>query len=125
MPFIALKPVMTDVKSSVSTATGPVEELRTTSLEDFRRLSKDPKEAILKIRDKIDLLGEESFTKRSQGIAAWNQSSVYRLYMEMMGEALQGKTLEEVMTSRQAGKRPCLTKEEIDALIRLGVALRA
>ncbi|MDP2690582.1 MAG: hypothetical protein Q8P48_10800, partial [Deltaproteobacteria bacterium] len=124
-PKPMMKPVMNDVTSSASTATGPVEELRTTSVEDFRRLSKDPKEATLKIKDKIDLLGEESFTKRSQGIAAWNASGVFRLYLEMMGEALEGKPMTEVIASRQAEKRPCLTKEEIDAIVQLGTVLRA
>ena len=54
--------------------TGPVEELRAITLVDFRRLSRDPSEAAMKIKDKIDLLTGESFEKRSAGIAAWTAS---------------------------------------------------
>lgn len=119
------KPVMSDVKGPRPAATGPVEELRTTTIEDFRRLSKDPSAAAGKIKDKVDLLAEDSYAKKMQGIAAWNESGVYRLYMEMMGEALEGKPMDEVISSRQAEKKPVLSKEEMNAIVQLGISLRA
>lgn len=120
---VAQRPRMEDVKP-VAQLTGPVEELRAITVTDFRRLSKDPKEACLKVKDKIDLLGEQSFTKRSQGIAAWNASEVWRTYLDMMGEALGGKPMNEVIAGRQQAKKPALTIEEIRALADLSRQLR-
>lgn len=122
---VTMKPVMKDVQSVTPLATGPVQALRTTSLVDFRRLSKIPKEATLKLKDKIDLLGEDSFRERSAGIVAWGESGVFKLYLAMMGEALEGKSMDEVISNRLAEKKDVLTKEEIQAIVQLGISLRA
>jgi len=119
----AMRPKVQDVKFTPK-LTGPFEEIQKTTLEDFRRLSKDPNEAVLKIKDKIDLQAEESFDKKMKAVAAWNTSEVYKIYLEMMKEALEGKPMERVITEREAAKKPALRQEEINALIQLGTKLR-
>lgn len=117
------RPKMEDVKFQPK-LTGPVEELRGMTVEDFRRLSKDPKEAALKIKDKIDLLGEDSFDLRMQGVAAWGRSGVQSCYLEMMRESLEGTPMEQVIEARKTAGKQYLTKEEIAALVELGGRLR-
>ncbi len=122
-PGVVVRPKMEDVKF-VSKLTGPVEELRATTLVDFRRLSKDPKEAILKVRDKIDLLAEQSYSKRTEGIKAWMDSEVNRTYLEMMREALDGAPMPQVIAGRQTSKKPYLNPEELQAVAELSRNLR-
>ena len=104
---------------------GPVEELRATTLTDFRRLSKDPKEAALKIRDKVDLIGQESYTQRIAAVTAWQESEVYRLYLEVLRESLGGgKPPKEVIAGRNAAGKPTLTDAEFAAIMELSRTLR-
>lgn len=117
------KPLMQDVKP-VPRLTGPVEELRAITIVDFRRLSKDPGEAVVKIKDKIDTLAEQSYTRRNEGIAAWTASEVVRTYLELMGEGLNGLPLKDAVAARQAAKKPYLTPEEFQAVAGLMRQLR-
>lgn len=118
-----IKPRVEDIKGAPR-LTGPVEELRAITIVDFRRLSKDPKEACLKIKDKIDLLADQSYTRRSQGIAAWTASEVVRTYLEQMREGLNGLPLKDAIAARQAGKKPYITPEEFQAVAELSRQLR-
>ncbi|MFH1047863.1 MAG: hypothetical protein V1738_06180 [Patescibacteria group bacterium] len=121
----ANKPVVSDVKSPAAKLLGPVEELRSLTLKDFRRLSKDPKEATLKIRDKIDLLGDEqSFEVKTAGIVAWRDSAINKLYLEILRRSLEGKPLNEVMTTMESAGEDTLTKVEFDAIMKLNRDIR-
>lgn len=115
--------VVSDVKFTPK-LTGPVEELRSLNLKDYRRLSKDPTEATLKIKDKIDLLEEQSFELKSQGIKAWQDSEPNRLYLDMLRKSLEGKPVTEVISDWEAKGQPVLTKAEFDSLMALNRQLR-
>ncbi|HTK60230.1 MAG TPA: hypothetical protein VL283_03435, partial [Candidatus Baltobacteraceae bacterium] len=119
----APKPRMDDVKP-IARLTGPVEELRAITIVDFRRLSKDPVEASAKIKDKIDVLAEQSYTRRNEGIAAWGASEVVRTYLELMGEGLNGIPLKDAVAARLAARKPYLTPEEFQAVAALSRQLR-
>lgn len=126
-PMPQTRPMMMDVRPVAAPSarlTGPVEELRATTLVDFRRLSKDPKEACLKIKDKVDLLAEQSFTKRTDAVRAWMESEVYRVYIDQMREALEGKSMTDIVAARQAAKSPYLGPEELGAVADLSRNLR-
>jgi len=117
------KVVMADVKF-VRKLTGPVDELRSMTVKDFRRLSRDPHEATLKLRDKIDLLEEQSFEIKTAGIKAWQDSEVNRLYLTMLRKSLEGKPIMEVIAEREAKDEPALSKAEFDAVMELNRKLR-
>jgi hypothetical protein len=104
---------------------GPVEELRDMKLDNFRRLSKDPQERALKIKDKIDLLGEESFDKMMKGIAAWQESPTHKLYLNIIQEAFQtAKNVQTIIQQRESQGRPTLNWEEFQAIIGLNEKLK-
>lgn len=104
---------------------GPVEEIKSTSLEDFRRLGSTADEAIKKIKEKVDLLEEESFTRKAEGIQAWRQSEIYQLYLDIGNESMnKGESIEEVIRSRTTEGRSCLTSEEFRAVGELNKRLR-
>lgn len=119
----AAAPVMTDIRSAPRLV-GPVDELRVLNLEDFRRLSKDPREATLKIKDKIDLLSEQDYEHRTQGIKAFVESAVNRLYLDVLRTSLEGTPVLDVIAAMEARGAKTLNKAEFDALMELNRTLR-
>ena len=117
------KPVVSDVKYSPK-LTGPVEELRSITLKDFRHLSREPREATLKLKDKIDLLEEQSFEVKTQGIRAWQDSEVNKLYLDILRKSLEGKPVNDVIAEREAKAEPTLSKAEFDSIMDLNRKLR-
>jgi hypothetical protein len=121
----AMQPTATvsDVKFTPQ-LTGPVEELRALTLKDFRRLSKDPSEATLKVKDKIDLLEDQGFELKTQGIKAWQDSETSRLYLDMLRKSLEGKPVTDVIAELEGKGESVLTKAEFDAVMALNRQLR-
>jgi hypothetical protein len=118
------KPRIEDVKP-VRRVAGPIEELRTLSLTAFRRLSKDPKEATLKIRDRIDLQKEESFEQYQNAIRAWRASEPNQTYLALTREALaSGKPVTDIMQAQAQASTPTLSPEEFHAILQLNSQLR-
>jgi hypothetical protein len=110
--------------SSAPRLVGPVEELHDLRLADFRRLSRDPHEACLKIRDKVDLLAERSFAEKDRGVKAWQESEINRLYLDLLRASLDGKPVPEVISAREFDGVPTLSKPEFDAIMELNRKLR-
>lgn len=118
------KPVMHDVHNESPMLDG-VSELGSYTLEDFHRLSKDPQQAAQKIEQKIDILGQWMYVKRAQGIDAWKDSSLMRLYREHLQQSLMGDmTIAEVIERRTQSGQMTLTLGEIEALTDLSGRLR-
>jgi hypothetical protein len=104
---------------------GPVEEIKTLKLVDFRRLSPDPKKAAAKILEKIDLLDRQSLTEKVKGVKAWKETEIYRLYLDLGTQAMEEKKqIAEVVAERQAKNLPTLTEAEMDAVIELNQKMR-
>lgn len=104
---------------------GPIDELRTLTLVDFRRLSRDARIAADKIHAKVELLGEESFEKKVKGILAWRASEVNQLYNALLNESLtSNKQMKEVIASRASRKEVTLTMDEFHAIMNLNRQLR-
>jgi hypothetical protein len=123
MPSSEHRPLVADV-AMVPRLVGPIEELRSISVVDFRRLSRDPKEAALKIKDKIDLLEEQSFSAKTQAAKAWQDSETNRLYLDILRASLDGKPVPEVISALEDARKPFLTKQEFEAIMELNRKLR-
>lgn len=104
---------------------GPVEELRTLSLLDFRRLSSDSKQAATKVKDKVDLLEEQGYEKKIEGIKAWRESPLNKLYMTLTTDAvLKGVPITQLLEERGRAKEETLTDEELKMMMELNAELR-
>lgn len=113
------RPKMDDVKFTARLY-GPVDELYSLSLADFRRLSKDAKQAAEKIRQKIELLEEESIEKKDVGLRALKNSPLYKIYAEIMNKAIiEGKSFEQIISQRQD-----MTAPEFKAIMDLNKSLK-
>lgn len=117
------RPSMSDVAYTPKLV-GPVEELRALTLVDFRRLSKDPKEATLKLKDKVDLLASQSFENKAKATKAWQESEPNRIYLELLKRSLEGRPVVELIAEKQAKNEPVLTKPEFDAVMAFNRQLR-
>jgi len=112
---------ITQVKKLV----GPVDELANMDLISWRRLSEDPQEAALKIKDKIELLEGESYTKRLEGVKAWQSSPINQMYVEMTHEVLiTGKSIDQIIVAKTKAKQPRLTLEEVRVIMHLNNQFR-
>ncbi|MFC1663246.1 hypothetical protein ACFL04_03750 [Patescibacteria group bacterium] len=114
-----------DIKLPKSRLVGAVEELRQLDLTEFRRMDANPVNATEKIKNKIDNMGEESITKRSQGIKAWKQSATNQLYLTMGQISMsEGRTISEVMQIQKAANQLYLSEDEFRAIADLNKDLR-
>jgi hypothetical protein len=120
----ANKPNLDDVKFE-KRLMGPIEELENMTLIEFRRIAADPQTAVNKVKEKIDLLGQETFEKKMQGISAWHRSEVNRFY-RLLGQAsmAEGKSIENIIKERLLSGKPTLSIDELQAIIELNRTLR-
>lgn len=127
VPVLIQRPKVQDVVAPPpSPLVGPLQELSSLTLTDFRRLSKNSREASLKIRDKVKLLSEQSLAEGFSGVKAWQQSEPSRLYQEILTESLAGKKhIPAVLTDRTASGKPTLTPDEFSAILELNALLRS
>ena len=110
------KKTMVDVVA-VKKLLAPEDELRQMTLEQFRRLGRTPEARANKILDIIEVLGEESFTRKSAGMANWRQSPLFNLYRSIGQQALaKGRPIAEIIIGQEGGT---LTMEEYRALINM------
>lgn len=124
MPEFDTRPKIVDIKTPTRLM-GPVEEIRSLNLVDFRRMGGNPRQAIEKIKEKVDLMEEESYTKKSEAIQAWKKSEIYQIYLDIGNEGMnKGKSVQEIITSRKMDGRSYLTEEEFEAIGDLNKQLR-
>lgn len=104
--------------------TGPIDELRYMDLVNFRRLSTDPSEAFKRIAQKLRVLEEIDYSKMLEGIKAWRQSPVNKLYLKIFFRASNEIiSLDQVIENLKLAGEDYLTKEEIEALIKFNKGL--
>ena len=118
------KPSLDDVKFFKQTS-GPIDELENMTIIEFRRIAADPKVIIRKIKEKIDLLEEQGFSKKMEGISAWHKSEVNRFY-RLLGQTSmsEGKPIEEIIRTRLFAGKPTLSLDEFEAVMELNRQLR-
>lgn len=104
---------------------GPIDELANMTLIDFRRLAADPQGAVAKVKEKIELLGQDGFSQRMAGINAWHDNEVNKFY-RLLGQASmsEGRPIEEIIKERLLAGKPTLSIDELEAIIELNKALR-
>lgn len=101
---------------------GPVEELRTIALADFRRLGKDTAARLPVLLQKFSLLKKDSYLLFIEGRDAWVTSPLYRTYEGIIRTALQqGKPVTQVISEQES--QDSLTFEEFQALAQVGKSI--
>lgn len=109
-----IKPTMFDVRKD-PISMGPVDEIRSFSLVDFRRLSTDPTEAAGRLKQKLLNLREESIVLYFEGWQAWKDSPLYHDYMNVVAEAIAKR----MPLAKVTAERSKIQLSEISALVRM------
>lgn len=108
---------MEDIKRAPR-AMDPIDELRFMDIVTFNRMSDNPRTTVIKIRNKIDLLTEQSYAKRSEGIRAWRESPVNRIYKAILEDSIRsGRPIDAIIKERQKNKKDVLTPEQFEAIM--------
>ncbi|MBI4098480.1 MAG: hypothetical protein HY437_00410 [Candidatus Magasanikbacteria bacterium] len=103
---------------------GPLEELRTLDVTDFRRLATKAGAAVDKIKQKLELLRDDGVDRYAAGIKAWRGSPLYFLYVDMVQEGLvEGRALEDIAAS-DTNDPERLSGEELQSIVELNKSLR-
>lgn len=111
------RPVMADVTVPRPKPMGPIDEIAGLTIQEFRALSPNPREAAEKILERIDLLTEESYPLRAESVKAWRRSPLFRLYVELGQESLsRERSMEEVVNARQTTDGATLTLQEFSVI---------
>ncbi|QQS60147.1 hypothetical protein IPN41_03420 [Candidatus Falkowbacteria bacterium] len=115
---------MDDVRYTAK-ALSPVEELRSFTLLNFRRLDPDALKAVEKIKSKIELLGNENYAKKIEAVVAWNESPLNRLYVAVCRRSLNENLPLGAVLDRELKKdKDFLKPEELSAIISLNKSLK-
>jgi len=115
---------MDDVRFTAK-ALSPVEELRSFTLLNFRRLDPDSLKAVEKIKSKMELLGNEDYSKKIEAIVAWNESPLNRLYLAVCRRSLDENLPLGAVLDRELKKDTNFLKpEELSAIISLNKSLK-
>lgn len=119
-----MKDVYYDEESSMPLM-GSIQELKSFDLIGFRRLGDSAEHRVQKILEKINLLEQESYTKKAQGISAWRNSGVYQLYLRLGAESMsEGKQVENYIKEKQDNNEETLSIAEFSAISDLNKQLR-
>jgi hypothetical protein len=122
---IVKKPLVDDVRLQPSMLMGPIDELRAMDLLEFRRLSVDPVQATSRIKDKIELLAEQSVTKQAEGIQAFKESPLNKIYLDLGNQSIAtGQPVVDLISSLLQRGTPTLTVEEFNAIADLNKQIR-
>ena len=116
MPAAELRPTVTDVRTT-RRVMGPIDELKTMTIEDFRRLGNNVPMMAAKVVEKIELLADESLLKRNEGLMAWKSSPLHQLYLVVGAESLEkSMDVAHVIEEHIKKNHQVFTKEEFDAI---------
>ncbi|MFH1098631.1 MAG: hypothetical protein V1723_01780 [Candidatus Uhrbacteria bacterium] len=119
------RPRIEDIRAVPSRLVGPIEELGRLAIADFRKIAAMPAEAAVRIANKLELLGRDSYTKRAEGIRALRGSSLMRRYADTLNAALvSGKNVDEEVRARSLSDPEALTTDEFQAIAGLNARLR-
>lgn len=118
------RPRLDDIKYAGPRLTGPIQELKSLTLAEFRRIAKDPELAAQKIIQRIEILGQESFEKRVEGIKAWQGCPLQRDYFKLVAESFRtGNPVAQVAETQRLAGQDVPTPAEIAAIISLNSKL--
>ncbi len=103
----------------------PVSELKYIDLFTFRRLGDNPQKRIEKIKEKISNLEKKFFYRKVQGVQAWRQSPVNRIYLNMGNESIvYSKSIDDIIKGRKKENKDYLEKDEFESIMDLNNDLK-
>ena len=95
----------------------PIDELKYMTLKNFRNLNADPMAATEIVKNKLEALAKDDFSWRLEGISAWKQCPVNKMYVDIYHTAMsEGKQIGQVIEAKQKASPEALTSSEFEAI---------
>jgi hypothetical protein len=96
------------------------DELRQMDIEAYRRLSRNPEQAALRVLDKLESLKREGFERWTEGVEAWRSSVLQQQYLRLITESFaSGKPVSELVEEKRKTDPNLPTAEELGSIIAL------
>lgn len=115
---------MEDVKQ-IPKVMSPIDELKYMDLTVFRRLGETPGDIVKEIREKLNLLESESYAQRLEGIKAWRNSPVNKMYLDIGQQSIgDNKAIDDIIKEKKTKSGESLTSQEFEAIMDLNRSLR-
>jgi len=115
-PAAPLQKKSSDIRPGMKLV-GPIDELRTMSMVDFRRLSPDVSVRIQKIRSRIEVIAQDGPHEKIRAIQAFEQSDPVRLYRDVLKRSLiQQRSSDDLRADDKKAGKDYLEEDEILAL---------
>jgi len=122
--FESSKPKTESVKF-IHRLVGPIEEIKNFTLNEFRKLGNTPEEAAHVIEEKINILEKDSLIKKVEGIKAWQNTEINKLYLEIGNDSLKKNiSVSEVINEKINANLLTLTTNEFEVITDLNKRLR-
>lgn len=107
-----------DNLSITKKSVGPLDELRTFDLKDWRRLSNNPAKAGEELLSKFMILKKESILSFLDGVEAWRQSPLFSMYKEIIATCISNKQkIKDYLFNQD--KNNILSGEEFHELVKM------
>ncbi len=117
------KPRIEDVRQAPRLF-GLEQELHDLSLAEFRRLGKNPAEAVDKILQKVEILSQESIEKRIAGIQAYHTSPLQKSYLTLVTDSFKlGRPVSALAEEKRSKGVDVPSPDELSAIISLNSRL--
>lgn len=126
IPVVQKTPVDTVKQPEYTTSLiGPLEELHTMDLKDFRQLAGSPMAQAQKVQAKIDTIGESSVAEKLAAIKAWKESQVMNAYLVAGKDSvMSGDSIVDVINKQLLSDPGAITLDEFNAIMELNENLR-
>ena len=116
---------MEDIMGSPRVFT-PVDEIKFMTVKNFRNLNPDPMAAVAIIKQKIEALAREDYSKKIAGIQGWKVSPVNRMYVETYHDAInEGKSVGAILSKKKKLNPEFISEAEFEAILTLNQDLKA
>lgn len=119
-PTLNQNSVLTNDESNqnIKKSVGPIEELSTFDLRDWRRLSNNPAKAGEKLLEKFIILKKDSIILYFDGVEAWRKSPLYNMYKQIIADCVSSRQkIKDYLFNQD--KNNTLSSEEFDELVKV------
>lgn len=119
-PALNQNSVLTNDESNqnIKKSVGPIEELSTFDLRDWRRLSNNPAKAGEKLLEKFIILKKDSIILYFDGVEAWRKSPLYNMYKQIIADCVSSRQkIKDYLFNQD--KNNTLSSEEFDELVKV------
>lgn len=118
LPKVEVNNISNKITETSKKSVGPLDELKTFDLRDWRRLSNNPVKAGEELIEKFMVLKNESFLSFMQGVEAWRQSPLYFMYKDIISTSiLSQQKIKDYLFNQD--KNNILSSEEFDQLVKV------